>query len=228
VSWQPVTGDRFLLPQGSYEADTIQVRQTDGAGNVSESGSIAEAISVVTMPPPSPIATLVGEGPITNDATVDVDGILDGATWEYTLDGGATWLAGTGASFELPEDSYAAGTVQVRQTDGAGNVSTPARVGAVVIDLTAPESPTATLADESPITNDGTVNVGNLEPEATWEYSLDGGDSWLIGTGTSFTLPQGDYGIGDVQVRQTDRAGNVSEPFELGIAVTIDLTAPDA
>ncbi|MFG6666888.1 Ig-like domain-containing protein [Halomonas sp. HNIBRBA4712] len=223
-----MTGDRFLLPQGSYAADTIQVRQTDGAGNVSESGSIAEAISVVTTPPPAPIATLIGDGPITNDATVDVDGILDGATWEYSINGGTTWLAGTGASFELPEGSYAAGTVQVRQTDGAGNVSTPARVGAVVIDLTAPESPTATLADESPITNDGTVNVGNLEPEAIWEYSLDGGDSWLIGTGTSFTLPQGDYGIGDVQVRQTDRAGNVSESFELGVAVTIDVSAPEA
>ncbi|MBZ5486524.1 Ig-like domain-containing protein [Halomonas aquamarina] len=225
-TWQAGTGDRFILPQASYEAGAIVVRQTDGAGNVSDSGS-AGAISVITTPPAAPTVTLGGEAPFTNDATVEVDGIADGATWEYTLDGGDTWLPGTGTSFELPEAEYLAGDIQVRQIDGAGNVSSPALVGAVVIDQTPPAAPTITPADDSPITNDGTVTIGGLEEGATWEYSLDGGDTWQTGTGTSFILPEGDYTAGDVQVRQIDRAGNIGDPVELG-AVVIDITPPAA
>uniref|UniRef100_UPI00125F1C58 Ig-like domain-containing protein n=1 Tax=Acinetobacter guerrae TaxID=1843371 RepID=UPI00125F1C58 len=72
------------------------------------------------------------------------------------------------------------------------------------------------------ITNNGTINVGGLEQNATWEYRVNGG-SWQTGTGSSFTLNDGIYT--SVEVQQKDSAGNVSTITNLG-AVTIDTTLP--
>ncbi|WP_176494536.1 hypothetical protein, partial [Cobetia sp. 5-25-4-2] len=69
------------------------------------------------------------------------------------------------------------------------------------------------------------VTVSGLETDATWEVSLDGGTSWDAGTGTTFTLDEGSYADGVVQIRQTDVAGNVSDAVNLG-AVTVDTTDP--
>ena len=47
-----------------------------------------------------------------------------GGKWQYSLDGGTNWHAGTGSSFSMASDTtYAAGAIQVRQTDIAGNLS---------------------------------------------------------------------------------------------------------
>lgn len=45
------------------------------------------------------------------------------ATWAYSLDSGSHWTPGQGLSFVLPLGNYAANTIQVRQTDAAGNIS---------------------------------------------------------------------------------------------------------
>ena len=46
---------------------------------------------------------------------------------------------------------------------------------------------------------------------ASWEYSLDAGSTWATGTGTAFELvADTTYAVGDIQVRQSDAAGNVS------------------
>ncbi|MDA5565491.1 hypothetical protein PJK54_17715, partial [Cobetia sp. MMG027] len=58
-----------------------------------------------------------------------------------------------------------------------------------------------------------------------WEVSLDGGTTWDARTGTTFTLDEGVYADGVVQIRQTDLAGNVSDAVNLG-AVTVDTTDP--
>ena len=47
------------------------------------------------------------------------------------------------------------------------------------------------------------MNVGNIQSGATWEYSVNSGENWSNGTGTSFTLTDGAYIIDQVQVRQT-------------------------
>jgi Ca2+-binding RTX toxin-like protein len=60
----------------------------------------------------------------------------------------------------------------------------------------------------SAVTADGALTVDDLEAGAQWSYSIDGGVSWTTGTGTGFSLPAGSYGAGDIQVRQTDAAGN--------------------
>src|SRR5690606_13418607 len=109
----------------------------------------------------------------------------------------------------------------------AGNQSAAASLTLTLeVDATAP---TLTLAEDTGssatggITSEATVLVGNLGAEATWEYSLDNGDTWQDGTGNSFTLPaDGSYAL---QVRQTE-AGSTSGVATLD--VTLDTSAPAA
>jgi hypothetical protein len=54
------------------------------------------------------------------------------------------------------------------------------------------------------------ITVSDLEVSATWNYSLDGGKTWVEGSGSTFAVPAGTYAANAIQVRQTDAAGNVS------------------
>uniref|UniRef100_UPI0011308683 beta strand repeat-containing protein n=1 Tax=Cobetia sp. QF-1 TaxID=1969833 RepID=UPI0011308683 len=173
--------------------------------------------------------TAINDDGITSNGEVTVSGLEDGATWEYTVDG-ETWLDGTGTTFSLDEGIYAEGDVQIRQTDVAGNVSDEVSLGAVTVDVTIAnptlELTTDTAINDDGITSNGEVAVGGIETDATWEYTVDG-EIWLDGTGTTFSLDEGIYAEGDVQIRQTDVAGNVSNEISLG-PVTVDMTAPAA
>ncbi|MGZ4997830.1 MAG: hypothetical protein ACXV8J_08415, partial [Methylobacter sp.] len=77
------------------------------------------------------------------------------------------------------------------------------------------------------ITSNGQINVTGLESGATWQYSVDGGNHWISGSGTSFTLagtgPVGTtYAAGQVQVQQTDVAGNASAIWSNSSIITVD------
>ncbi|WP_232493049.1 beta strand repeat-containing protein [Novosphingobium kaempferiae] len=225
TSWIGGTGASFELADGSYV--NVQVRQIDRAGNVSSTTALAPVtIDTTILAPTIALVADTGTSPtdrITNDATVTVGSIEPGASWQYSLNGGTTWLTGTGGSFELAEGVNA--SVQVRQTDLAGNISAVAVLAPVTVDtVIAPltlglVTDTGTSATDR-VTSDGTVGIGNLEAGATWQYSTNGGATWINGTGTSFELAEGTYF--NVQVRQTDRAGNVSAVTSIG-TVTIDL-----
>jgi cyclophilin family peptidyl-prolyl cis-trans isomerase/methionine-rich copper-binding protein CopC len=95
--------------------------------------------------------TLAGSS-ITNAGTLTVSDLETGAQWLYSLDGAVTWTAGTGNSFTVPAGNYAAGVIQVKQIDIAGNVSTSNGMltSALVVDTTVPTvttfGPTAGVA----------------------------------------------------------------------------------
>ena len=162
---------------------------------------------------------------ITNVASVDVGGFAAGSTWQYSVDAGASWLPGSGSSFALAAGAYAAGDIQAKQIDSAGIGGSPAVLGAITIDLSAPEILTLSLmndngvlADDN-ISNDGSLSIGALEDGARVEYRLGGASAWT----TSFTPSAG---TNSVQVRQTDVAGNVSNPSAL-LNFTLDRTSPN-
>ena len=147
---------------------------------------------------------------LTSNATINVSGLESGATWQYQVDNGTTWLTGTASSFTASEGTH---SYSVRQTDAAGNTSTISTVVTYTLD-TSVVAPTLALASDTGTnssdntTTNPTVLVTGLESGATWQYQLDsttGG--WLTGTASSFTASNG---VHSYFVRQTDTAGNTS------------------
>ncbi|MDN2658170.1 Ig-like domain-containing protein, partial [Cobetia sp. 14N.309.X.WAT.E.A4] len=256
TTWDARTGTTFTLDEGSYADGTVQIRQTDVAGNVSDAENLG-AVTVDTTDPTGSIAFVDGDDGLLNvdditavalsgsieaglDSSNVVITITDSAepanevtvaTTDITIDGAGN-LSVTGLDLSTATSGLTEGvlTVSMTVTDVAGN--TFETDGTTTSDLTAPEVPSLALttdtnvADDG-ITSNGEVTVSDLEADATWEVSLDGGTSWDAGTGTTFTLDEGSYADGVVQIRQTDVAGNVSDAVNLG-AVTVDTTDPSA
>ncbi|MDH0867468.1 hypothetical protein [Mitsuaria sp. GD03876] len=178
-------------------------------------------------PPAKPALALVNDTGIsatdglTKDGTIQVDGILPGNTWKYSVDGGATWVTG-GEDHRVPGASFPTDgeqRVQVMQFDAYGQ---PSEVGELPfhLDRTGPEGqPVVVLANDTfnwafpanipdRITSDGTLNIGGLNASTPWSYSIDGG-AWVPGVGSQ--IPNGAFakeGLHTVQVKQTDVAGN--------------------
>lgn len=129
-------------------------------------------------------------------------------------------------SFTLSDKTtYNIGDIKVRVIDTSGNISDVEHNQiSITVDLTPPNPPTVVFP--SIPTNDGTVTVTKASDAVSWEYSDDAGDTWNNGTGTTFILqsePTGHvtYPIGEVVIRNTDAAGNVSEHTSNGTEVTI-------
>jgi hypothetical protein len=168
---------------------------------------------------------------VTNIGTVNVSGLETGASWQYSINGGSNWLAGSGTSFSVAPGTYGTGSILARQSDLAGNTSANGQLGAITIDTTAAAAPGLALASDTGIsnsdlfTNSGRLNINGLETSASWQYSINGGSSWLTGTGASFTLAPGTYSAGRILVRQRDLAGNTSANGQLG-TIRVDSTAP--
>ncbi|MES3008056.1 MAG: Ig-like domain-containing protein, partial [Pseudomonadota bacterium] len=224
-TWSDGSGGSFVVTEEGEQ--TVQVRQTDVAGNTSSTASLSFTLDT-TAPEGLGLALATNSGngsdAITNDGTVNVDYIEDDAIWQYSTDG-STWTDGSGSSFNVTGDGSK--TVQVRQTDVAGNTSSTASLS-FTLDATAPEGLNLLLSSNSgstsdSITNNGTVNVGYLESGATWQYSTDG-STWTNGSGNNFTLS----GDGDktVRVRQTDTAGNTGSTTSLSFTLDTSAAAP--
>lgn len=219
TDWSTGSGTLFSLIDGEYDADTIQVRQVGAESVVATNSS---KIVVDLMYPDAPTVTVGRYG------TVDVSGIEEGATWYYwdlsSEFGG--WVEGTGTSFDIPIGSWSATDLKVRQQDVAGNISINANA-ASSFDVVAPPVLTLSLGTDTGsvnsdfITNDGTMNVTGLEDGATWEYSIDAGANWADGADGAFVLTDGQYAIGDIQIRQKDLPTNLvknTTPIEVDSA----------
>jgi hypothetical protein len=138
---------------------------------------------------------------VTRNGLWDVDSA--GIDWEFSLDLGLTWVRGEGASFEVKGDG--ASMIWVRARDDAGNTSEIVQVNCV-LDTMAPAALTISAQAE------GTTNrlqLFGLEPDAQWEYSLNGQSPWHPGRGTALGVLGN--GLNRVWLRQVDLAGNTSE-----------------
>ena len=166
---------------------------------------------------------------ITNNATINVTGLVTGGTWQYQIDSSA-WATGTASSFTATSGAH---TYFVRQFDIAGNSSVVSAAVTYTLDNTAPVAPTLRLASDTGssasdgLTNNATILVNGLETIAgtSWQYQVDGtAGSWMIGTGASFTANSGAH---TYFVRQFDIAGN-SSVVSTAVTYTLDNTAPVA
>ena len=161
----------------------------------------------------------------TADGTVTVTKASDAVSWEYSVDAGSSWTLGNGTTFLLGHGVYAIDAIQVRNTDGVGNVSgTTRNASELIVDTVVPDSPTV-IFPNSP-TNNGTITVTKASDAVSWEYSVDASNSWTPGTGTTFLLSEGTYAINDIQVRNTDAAGNISGTTNNASELIVDTTVP--
>jgi len=236
TNWTNGSGTSFTLAAGLYDAGAIVVQQKDKAGNIATSGSNAASINIDKTVAKPTIALVSDTGTdgdgITNNGNINVSGLEDGATWQYSIDGGTKWVDGTGSTFKLAAGSYSANLILVRQTDLAGNLATSdAYTNPIFVDQTV-SKPSFVLktdtgtSNSDGISSDGTVTVSGLEDGATWDYSTDGGQSWKKGSGLSFDLPEGSYVPGSIQVRQTDKAGNIATSDANTTPIKISKSAP--
>ncbi|WP_256099589.1 Ig-like domain-containing protein, partial [Burkholderia ubonensis] len=197
----------------------VQLRQTDIAGNTSAATSFSFTLDTSAAAPGVALTTDSGSSAVdhvTNVGTLNLSGVETGATVEYSTDGGHTWSTSFSATEGLND-------VQVRQTDIAGNTSA-ATSFSFTLDTSA-AAPGVTLTTDSGssavdhVTNVGTLNLSGVETGATVEYSTDGGHTWS----TSFSAVEG---LNDVQVRQTDIAGNTSDPTSFSFTLDTSAAAP--
>ncbi|WP_237444341.1 VCBS domain-containing protein [Sinobacterium norvegicum] len=208
---------------------TVTAFVTDEFGNVSatvsETAAVADtAVSALTVELTHDTGTN-GSDLITNDGSLTVTGQEAGAHVEYSVDGGNTW-----ANAFTPQTG--SNTVEVRQTDPAGNTSTPTSFtfildNQVSVPLVGLVHDTGDSHNDL-ITNNGSLAVVGTEANAVIEYSIDNGQHWS----TSFTAVEG---ANNVQVRQTDGAGNVSPSAHLNfiydssatVSITVDSITQD-
>ncbi|WP_232448722.1 beta strand repeat-containing protein, partial [Burkholderia ubonensis] len=197
--------------------NNVQVRQIDVAGNTSSATSFSFTLDTSAAAPGVALTTDSGSSTsdhITNVGTLSLTGIETGATVQYSIDNGAHW----NTSFSAVEG---VNNVQVRQIDVAGNTSS-ATSFSFTLDTSAAAPGVALTTDSGSSTSDHITNVGTLsltgiETGATVQYSIDNGAHW----NTSFSAVEG---VNNVQVRQIDVAGNISNATSFNF--TLDTTAP--
>ncbi|CAK3789590.1 Tandem-95 repeat protein [Vibrio crassostreae] len=212
---------------GQYSA--VVNNLTDGAHNLSATALAPSSVLPATSPLLSvhvdtTIAPLTIElthdtgssasDLITNDGALTIGGQDAGATVEFSTDNGQTWTS----SFTPQPGSN---TVSVRQTDTAGNVSANTSLNFTLDNSIA--APTVSLTHDTGrhsistpdfITQDSQLSI-QTEAGAKVEYSNDGGHSW-----TAVFNPV--EGVNNLQVRQTDIAGNLSPATHFSF--TLDTT----
>jgi Ca2+-binding RTX toxin-like protein len=210
------------LQQG--EGKTLTTRSIDTAGNVTPGASHSYTLDTLALAPSFALAADTGDSDsdgITSDGTIDVTDLEDGATWEYSTDAGTSWSTGSGTTFALAVDTYAAGDIQVRQTDAQENISTSSSNEASITVDDEVAAPTASLfndtgsSDSDGITSSAALTFSMASEVVNRQFNVDGG-----GWESSYTAPTANQ-THTVQVRDTDVAGNVATG---SITFTLDTT----
>ena len=157
------------LADGTY---TLKATVSGTDGNPAPPAT--QTLTVDQTPPPAPgVALTTDSGSsnsdhITHNSALTLSGIEVGALVQYSLDSGKTWSN----SFTAVEGLN---TVQVRQTDVAGNVSGITSVS-FTLDTIPPVAPSVALTNDNGssatdhITNNGGLTLSGIEAGALVEY----------------------------------------------------------
>jgi VCBS repeat-containing protein len=239
-SYRYVADNAGTLPAGAVDVFTYTV--SDGLG-----ASSRTTLSIAV----SGIPTLAIIADANNDGYINSDELAGSATVAVSVGLPATAIAGNTVTLSdgsnvqthvLTEADIAAHawvgavakpaegatlTVSATLTDAGGNVSNVASDSAM-LDTTAPIAPPLSLATDSgssatdKLSNVGRVNIAEFEAHSTWQYSTNGGTTWVTGGGTSLAL--GGDAARSLLVRQIDQAGNVGPAATLNYI--LDTTGP--
>lgn len=204
-------------------------------------GSSSRPVKIDTTNPAAAVINDVAQNNVVNAAEKSAGVVVSGtaeagsrieAKWGDTSKSTNTSSSGawtvTFAAGEVPKDGST--TVEVKTTDAVGNISRISTLP-IKIDTDVPLMPSVSLAVDTgqsasdQITKNGNFRVVDVEPEARWSYSTDGGTNWEIGTGSTFVAADGQYEAGQIRVRQTDASGNESIAYSNAARVIVDTIA---
>ncbi|CAB5505847.1 hypothetical protein THERMOT_2230 [Bathymodiolus thermophilus thioautotrophic gill symbiont] len=122
--------------------------------------------------------TFADAGGTTNNTTITVSGLKEGETWQYSVDGGASFTDGTNSSFVLREGTYAKNAIQVKQIDAAGNILIVVKnASPIVVDTTNPLFTSEAVVDiEINAEASETVYIATTTDNNTIAYTLENGN----------------------------------------------------
>jgi len=216
------------MPDALYQ---VEATLTDAAGNSSSDPGIDELVIDTTAPETPGVTSLV-----TNTGTPVIEGtaqVSAGETLLVTLNGidytagdgnladnaDGTWSLHVPSADNLPESTY---DVTAVISDAAGNSSTDPSSDELVIDLTAPVTPTANTAlvntGTPGLTGGATVAVGEILTVTVNAITYTAGDGNL----SADALTEAVY---DVEATVSDAAGNSTTDVTID-ELTVDLTPP--
>lgn len=216
----PYVGDLSASPDGPHLFSVVAV---DGAGNVSPPAThlytldrVAPAPPQITSGPPSP----------GNDSTPSWALTLatDATAASCSLDGAPFVACGPTFTADLSGVTDGPHSLQVRNTDAAGNQSSTA-TATYVLDRAAPGAPIVT-GPPSPSNDPSPVWTIAAEPGSTTECRLDAGPWAPCDGGFTTSFGPGSDGVHALSVRATDAAGNQGP--EVTTTYTLDTTPPPA
>lgn len=233
------------VPTANIPADAtvvVTVTADDENGEVSS----AKPLTIDRAGPGALSLTLVhdtGVSPndgISSAGTFSVANQEGNARWQYSFDGGTTWQTGVATSFLVPPATYARGSIQVRQTDLAGNISAVTSNSDVyVIDAMAPTL--AITASRAQLNGDQTSTLTFTFSEVVTGFDLahivaaKGSVSNLVMDVGNPSIYTATYTPGQGQVGGTesisvnqfaDTAGNAASSYTSSNLFIVDTVAP--
>jgi hypothetical protein len=232
----------------NLQPNSLTVVATDVAGNLGAGTDASIVRDIAGTPATLSIALASDTGSsasdgVTRTGLVNVSGVVAGYTWQYSVDGGASWRPGTGSSFSIAADGiYQA---QARQRNLSGVDSSPSPALNITIDNVSPSGPVVTDNVTGPTANGPvTFTFAFAEPVAGFtaaDVNVTGGTVGaftatssavytLVVTPTpdvagtiSVSVPAGP-GVTDLAGNALASAGSGSQAFNTVIQPTLTIT----
>jgi hypothetical protein len=234
------TGDYVLTATTQASEPGAAGKLTDLANNTllpnKFDGTTSFAITLSDVPSvPANVVATAGDATVAVswDASLANNSPLVQYEVEYRTFAGVSWTSiPVGLATSTTVTGLSNGTAyvfRVRAVNGIGNGDYSAESAPA---MPLPPPTLALAADTGSSVSDGITNipsvtVAGLFVGATWESSINGGNTWTAGVGSTFTLPAGTYAAGAVEVRQLLN-GFASSAVSNSIQWVVDQTAPVA
>ena len=229
------SGWSATAPTPAVGSNTVYVRQTDVAGNVSAaSAALSFTLDTSAAAPTVALAFDTGSSitdKITSNGALTVTDTETGATVQYSANGTSGWSA------TAPPTTVGSNTVYARQTDTAGNVSAASTALTFTLDTAAPVAQSmaaSSTATTIALTYDGNIDTANLPAVGAFTVttggvanevdSISASGSVLTLTltnaftsGSAVTLAYTDPTTGNDTAAVQDAAGNDAASFTQGV-----------
>ncbi|WP_247924617.1 Ig-like domain-containing protein, partial [Streptococcus salivarius] len=224
-------GKATITPTVDIPAGNVTAKATDAAGNTSEASDPAKA-SADTEAPAKPVVNTDLTGKAGTKTPVEVSAEPGTKVELFDKDGnkiGEATADENGKATITPTVDLPEGNVTVKATDAAGNTSEASDPAKASADTEAPAKPVVNTDLTGKAGTKTPVEV-SAEPGTKVElFDKDGnkiGEATADENGKATITPTVDLPEGNVTVKATDPAGNVSVPSEPAKATTPDTTAP--